>query len=209
MDSPCVSPGPLKDCGAEILAHCCALTASAQACAAGLGLGSPAGSRHLRGIRKAFPEQHAGPGSRDGLGSLLFDEFWSYSGHRRLEQGCICIASRWGVTNDGAGALPLLTGLSHGYPIPRGAGSGAHSSAGIAPWKGWSAWVSSWKGWGRAGPRDACPWRPARAGWGSPREEYQGTAPSAWQRLFEPEVWPCLHGGAFKGPAAPGADCSC
>lgn len=82
----------------------------------------------------------------------------------------------WDVTNDSTGALPMLMSLSHGYLIPWGAVSGTHSSAGITLWKGWSAWISGWKGWGRAGPQDACPWRPARAGWGSPEEELSGNS---------------------------------
>lgn len=136
---------------------------------AGESCGISARQRHSQ-------EQCGGSGSRNGLGSLLFDELWSYSGHRQLEQGCICISSCWDVTNDSTGALPLLIGLSHGYLIPWGAGSGTHNFAGITLWKGWSAWISGWKGWGRAGPQDACPWRPARAGWGSPEEELSGNS---------------------------------
>lgn len=91
------------------------------------GLCSRAGAGESCGIsarQRHSQEQCGGSGSWDGLGSLLFDEFWSYSGHRRLEQGCICIASPWDVTNDSTGALPLLMGLSHGYLIPWGASSG-------------------------------------------------------------------------------------
>lgn len=144
----------------------------------GWGWGVLRGLSTPGGIGNAFPERCGGSGSRDGLGSLLFAGLWSYWGHRRLEQGCICIP------DESTGALPLLGGR-----VPWGTRSAPQGSPRE---RAWSTWISGWKG---------CETH-ARAGWGSPEEELSGTTPSAWQGLFEGEVWPCLRGGAFKGPGA-------